>query len=328
MGWQGAGRPGGEPRQAAGTTRDGHRSTSIAPCAVAGTTGVDLATRVIDELGAHAIDWQGPLPALGATVRAPGSSKGRGNDATAITRTADGIVWFDHSSGTGGFVREGDTCSGRLAADRHRARAVSRVGRESAEIRERFRQQRAIELARRAWADATPCVSHPYLEAKKVTVARLRVDRSGRLLVPRRNAAGRLIGLQRIGVDGTKRYSRGTPTRGTFFGMGTVDADGTVLVVEGLATGATVHAETGHPTAVAFDTGNLRPVAELLRGRYPDVRIVLCADDDRQTADNPGRTKAVEAACAVRGVAIVPTLCRCCRCTDFNDLAQCWRRSR
>jgi putative DNA primase/helicase len=39
--------------------------------------------------------------------------------------------------------------------------------------------------------------------------------------------------------------------------------------------------------AVAFDAGNFRPVAEALRARRPEIRIIVCADDDWQTDGNP-----------------------------------------
>ncbi|MDT4875053.1 hypothetical protein FQZ97_1103950 [compost metagenome] len=64
----------------------------------------------------------------------------------------------------------------------------------------------------------------------------------------------------------------------------------------------------------------------MLRTRYPDAKIVLAGDDDRQTEGNPGRTAANAAATAVGGLVAFPdwpadaplTL------TDFNDLAN-WR---
>ena len=37
-----------------------------------------------------------------------------------------------------------------------------------------------------------------------------------------------------------------------------------LLIAEGYATAATLHAATNHPIAVAFDAGNLQPVATAL----------------------------------------------------------------
>jgi len=58
--------------------------------------------------------------------------------------------------------------------------------------------------------------------------------------------------------------------------------------------------------AVAFNAGNLKPVALALRGKFPDAKIILCADNDRFTPGNPGVTKARKAALAVGGRLLVP----------------------
>lgn len=95
-------------------------------------------------------------------------------------------------------------------------------------------------------------------------------------------------------------------------------------VAEGYATAATAHEATGFPVAVAFDAGNLLPVAKALRGKYPQARIVVFGDDDAGTAQatgkNPGREKATAAARAVDGVAVLPAGLPPGG-TDWNDLA-------
>jgi len=48
-------------------------------------------------------------------------------------------------------------------------------------------------------------------------------------------------------------------------------------------------------------TDNLKAVAEALRAKYPDIEIIISADDDYVTEGNPGITKATEAARAVNG---------------------------
>lgn len=61
---------------------------------------------------------------------------------------------------------------------------------------------------------------------------------------------------------------------------------------------------------VAFSDGNLGPVAEALRRKWPDLPIVVCADDDYTDPRNPGLTKAKEAAQAIKAEVAVP---------DFED---------
>ena len=57
--------------------------------------------------------------------------------------------------------------------------------------------------------------------------------------------------------------------------------------------------------AVAFDAGNLEPVALALRAKFPHIEITLCADNDMNTPGNPGLSRAREAAAAVGGLLAV-----------------------
>jgi len=60
-----------------------------------------------------------------------------------------------------------------------------------------------------------------------------------------------------------------------------------------------LHEETGQPVLAAVTAGNLLPVAEITRSHWPRADLVICADNDRATPNNPGLTKAREAANAV-----------------------------
>ena len=204
----------------------------------------------------------------------------------------------------------------------------------------------AAEMAAVIWAAATPiddAVGNGYLfkkgiqahgarlidtAAAKAHCAKLSYSLSGPLLViPMRNAAGELRSLQFITEGGTKRPLTGGEKQGCHYCINKADsaAQGGILIVcEGFATGASIHEATGQPVAVAFDSGNLEPVAKSLRKLYPDVELIVAADDDHLTAGNPGRTAAAGAAKAVGGVVVVPMFPagRPDRATDFNDLHQ------
>ena len=42
---------------------------------------------------------------------------------------------------------------------------------------------------------------------------------------------------------------------------------------------------------IAFDSGNLTPVAQAIRSRYPSHRIFIVGDDDIEAKINVGRQK-------------------------------------
>lgn len=175
--------------------------------------------------------------------------------------------------------------------------------------------------AERLWNEAAETVSadHPYLGAKGVKSYGLRQLRDA-LVVPVRADAGGLVGLQFIQPDGTKRFLTGTPKAGSYHRItGSMER---VLICEGYATGASLHEATSCAVAIAFDAGNLLAVATTLREKLPDAVLVLCADDDRQTEGNPGKTKAWAAALAVDGLMVVPEFPAGAEGTDFNDLHQ------
>jgi putative DNA primase/helicase len=94
-----------------------------------------------------------------------------------------------------------------------------------------------------------------------------------------------------------------------------------IYIAEGFATGAAIHEATGEAAAIAFNAGNLKTVAKALRKKYPNVELVIAADNDQWTEGNPGLTKAVETAQAVKARVAVPSFTETLtRPTDFCDL--------
>lgn len=130
----------------------------------------------------------------------------------------------------------------------------------------------------------------------------------GDLVLPLRDAEGTVWSLQVIKPNGTKLFPRYGRKAGLWHQLGEIDPGGHLAVVEGYATGATVHEATGWPVAVALDSGNLGRVAQLLHYLYPQARLVICGDDDPDTQGNPGRTKAEQVAAALGAVAVFPRL--------------------
>jgi putative DNA primase/helicase len=164
----------------------------------------------------------------------------------------------------------------RLAEDRKAAEQI--LQRE---------QARAADRASSMWARLQPEGDADYLDSKHVAGYGLRYTENGTAVVPLLDTTGRIHGLQflrtaaqaRTGERPAKEFwPAGLAKRGHFHLIGS--PSWVVLVAEGYATAATLHMATGHPVAVAFDAGNLHPVAEALRKRYRGTRILICADDD------------------------------------------------
>ena len=195
---------------------------------------------------------------------------------------------------------------------------------------EAAKSQRAGELSRlqgdcRIWCadrwkqskDATD--SHPYLQIKRVHAYGLKVMKDS-LLIPLYDTAGIIQGIQFIQPDGSKTFKTGTAKQGSYFPIGK-PKENTLLICEGYATGASLHEATGHAVAVAFDAGNLKPVAEALRLKYPALRLTICADNDQWGETNTGVIKGTEAARAVDGwLTIANIQDTSSKPTDFNDL--------
>jgi len=189
----------------------------------------------------------------------------------------------------------------------------------------------AADQARALWDAASPApADHGYLQRKGVQPHGLRVDGDGWLLLPLRDAAGTLWNVQRIApqrpAKGTdKLFQKGGRKSGLWHMLGDPAGAAVVLVAEGLATAASLHEAGGWPVAVAFDAGNLLPVARELCRLYPAALLALCGDDDRasaaRTGTNTGRVKAEAAARAVGGVAVFPVGLQD-DASDFNDMHQ------
>ena len=173
------------------------------------------------------------------------------------------------------------------------------------------------------WEKAKDATSeNPYLKRKSVNAYGIKALKDS-LIIPVRDMAGKIHGLQFIKLDGSKFFKAGTNKVGHFFKIGQ-SKDNTVFICEGYATGATIHQATGQSVVIAFDSGNLLSVAETIRAKFPDMKIIISADDDHTTEGNPGLTKATEAARAVNGLLAVPVFpdSRQATDSDFNDLAR------
>ena len=209
-------------------------------------------------------------------------------------------------------------------------------------IKERAEEQRQDqeEAAKRVSKQLSDLVlittPTPYLQTKKIEPhSEIFTDVNGQTTyIPATDASGKLWTMQYIKEDGTKRFAKNSRKEGCFHALGGLNAlaEAPALVIaEGFATAASISQELGFATISAFDAGNLEAVARALQEQFPDKPIIIMGDDDKHLeinqGINPGRSKALDAAKAVNGIALFPIFAPGEQAgdpksfSDFNDLA-------
>ncbi len=172
------------------------------------------------------------------------------------------------------------------------------------------------------WNEATETGAneHPYLVRKGVKPHGARISGKS-LLIPVRDLEGDLLSLQRVfQQDGEwlKRFSKGAKLGAGCHVIGDLSAD-TIILVEGFATGASIHEVTGYTIVMAFDCGRLSTVGQAVRAKYPKTKIIIAADSDLHLPKNPGKTKAEKAAKEIDAAVVLPAF-KDGSGGDFNDL--------
>lgn len=166
------------------------------------------------------------------------------------------------------------------------ARAKARQEREAKAMADRLADAYvAKDRAQALFNNAGPVnPNHPYLLKKGISdpalLANLR-QQDNNLLIPARQN-GEIVAVQKINHDGGKYFGKNEMLTGSAFFIGDKSQvkDGLILT-EGLATGASLHAATNKPVLVVFAAHNLVNVAESLKNT--DFPIILAADNDSHT---------------------------------------------
>lgn len=229
---------------------------------------------------------------------------------------------------------------------------AERKAREAAE--EAARMARAARRSQQMWEAAAPAETHPYLTRKGIGAHGVRVgefwkeNKVGKsylaaknaLLIAMKDASREIVSLQAIYAEPIKvgeelrgkDFVFGGRKVGVWAGIvGETEVGGREVfpICEGYATAASAHKATGLGVIIAFDAGNLLPVAREIRRLRPQSDIVILADNDQWTkrlgggAWNPGVEKAREAAAAVGGTWVAPLFRAdhlAAKPTDWNDL--------
>ena len=197
---------------------------------------------------------------------------------------------------------------------------------------EQARKRRDGEIRQRQIKAASECKSilnsaaqaprnYPYLIAKQIERYHSLFCYNGVAIFAPLETADGLVNLQYIYPDGRKRFHPKAQVKGAYFVAAVPDNHTHIIIAEGIATACTL--ATIDSTAIviaAMNCVNFLPVAQTIRAAHPHDRIIIASDDDRLTQDNPGRTKAIEAARAIGGEYAIPEFPPGVAGTDFNDL--------
>jgi putative DNA primase/helicase len=178
------------------------------------------------------------------------------------------------------------------------------------------KHESAAIVARKLWqqgAKVTNPNQHPYLLKKRITGNYARIL-AGDLIIAMYSENRDLSTLQFIDASGAKRFLSGGKKAGCFAVIGKHHAPhDRILVVEGYATGESLHDDTGNFVVCAMDSGNLEPVARVIRRLFPDAPIVICGDND---LNQVGQKAARAAALACGGCYLIPEQTG----ADWNDV--------
>lgn len=158
------------------------------------------------------------------------------------------------------------------------------------------RHEKITQLLSRAYKSLPKTSKHEYLMRKGVKPHGIKTrKKGGELVIPLYAPDGRVSTIQRITKTGGKYLFTGGKKAGSYFPFATKEDDlSTILICEGFATAATVREATGFPCVAAIDSGNLKPVLEVLKKKYPRSRFIICADNDQFTFHESKRPKSIK----------------------------------
>jgi len=239
-----------------------------------------------------------------------GDKKGKTRGSYALAYDGDGFAygWFyDHRAGENHKWHSKAKGRSKDDGERHRAKVAAQRAARDASIK--AAHDAASERAAMLWAKGSREGSTPYLARKRIGLNGARII--GDMLAIPMHKDGKLVGLQFIGADGEKRFLTDSDKAGSYHSMRGDDMS-VIRICEGYATGCAIRdTYPANPVIVAWDAGNLKSAAKTMQAKYPDARIVICADNDQWTkkpdgtAWNPGIEKARQSAIAIGGASVV-----------------------
>lgn len=190
-------------------------------------------------------------------------------------------------------------------------------------------------LANEAWNNSMPAYEHPYATKKGIKIYGARIGNfpvykqpePGKkieafkqipaLLIPILDSKdGKIVSLQAYFAEdqefyGDRAYLKSGQKQGGYCLIGSIK--NTIAIVEGYATGCSVHEATGWAVMVAFDKGNLKEIAKTAHKLFPQTEIIIAGDND---VSGDGNKAAAEAGQAINARVILPNTAG----MDWNDV--------
>lgn len=171
---------------------------------------------------------------------------------------------------------------------------------------------------------------HTYLSNKMIDVtSNIYAGNDNTITVPLYNVDGRLKSAQYISEDGEKRFAKNTNKVGAFHIVDGTVADlkntNTVIITEGFATAASINEAVNEPglkVLAAMSASNIEHTVKALTDKYPEINIVIAADNDlTNKVGNIGLNAANAVAAKHENVTVVvPKINGKEISGDFNDI--------
>ena len=175
------------------------------------------------------------------------------------------------------------------------------------------------EVKRILNAAIAPPFTHPYLDKKRI------VDPIGAkllntfLLIPMQDINGEIWNVEQIYPSFKKRGLIGGKRNGLFFWFHNTDNDNSIIYTcEGWATGHSIFTATKASVICAFSCNNISKVAPIIRGKWPNSKIIIARDVFNN--DDLNLTKIEEAAANIRASITYPKFDVGSTGSDFNDI--------
>jgi putative DNA primase/helicase len=212
-----------------------------------------------------------------------------------------GGIWIMDGAGAVHYEKidlsSGKDKYGSTTEERKKIAAQIKAQQAATEAAERAKANKAALKAEKFYHNCKPAVpsSALYLSDKQVNAYDIRMTSDGAAVVAIRGG-GRIVALQFLlsknipahaekirknGGGNKKIWPFGCKIKGGYHWIGGIPRPGDVIVLsEGYATAASIYKATGLICVVVFYAGNIKPVVDTLLEQYPDVYLLIAADDD------------------------------------------------